>query len=139
ADHWVHQLPGGLFQNVMSHALARATDFLPDSAPRSFARWFARSEREPFPSELRVLIVGTRTSAAVTFSSAARPVQKIARVFGTKCSLVVDFDARSVLQYSTPTLPNALWKLQLPWRHFRQAAGNLARYVHRLVRSDLHY
>src|SRR5262249_2089028 len=35
-DHWVHRLPGGLFQNVMSHALARMLKFVTDASPRVF-------------------------------------------------------------------------------------------------------
>jgi predicted dehydrogenase len=58
-EHWVHHLPGGLFQNVMSHALARITDFMDDAAPRVYARAFSRSPRACFPSDLTVLLVGS--------------------------------------------------------------------------------
>ena len=32
--HWVHRLPGGLFQNTISHAVYRITDFMSDERPR---------------------------------------------------------------------------------------------------------
>src|SRR5262249_25730018 len=53
-DHWVHQLPGGLFQNVMSHALARMLEFVTDRSPAVAAHWFTCADGPSFPTELRV-------------------------------------------------------------------------------------
>ena len=35
--HWVHQLPGGLLQNVISHGIARIAEFLNTDAPQVIA------------------------------------------------------------------------------------------------------
>jgi predicted dehydrogenase len=137
--HWVHQLPGGLFQNVMSHALARITDLMDDPAPRVHARWFSRSPGASFPSDLTVLLAGDRTSATLIFSSVMRPVQTIARVFGTKSSIEVDLDARTVTRYASATFPGPLVKIELAWRRASQAIANLAENVCRISRADLHY
>lgn len=139
SGHWVHQLPGGLFQNVMSHALARITDLMDDPAPLVDARWFSRAPGTSFPSDLRVLLVGERTSATLTFSSVMRPVRKIARVFGTRSSIEVDLDARTVTRDVPAAFPGALVKIELPCRRAWQAVGNLARNVWRMSRADLHY
>jgi predicted dehydrogenase len=137
--HWVHQLPGGLFQNVMPHALARITDFMDDPAPRVYARWFSRAPGASFPSDLTVLLVGERMSATLLFSSVVRPVQKVARIFGTKSSIEVDLDARTVTRYDSASFPGPLAKIELPWRRASQAVANLAENVWRIVRADLHY
>ena len=136
--HWVHRLPGGIFQNVMSHALARVTDLVPDPELRAHAHWWSRGGF-PFRTELRALLVGRQASGTVTFTSAARPVQKIARIFGTKLALEVDLDARTVTRYASSSLPGALYKMQLPWQRFTSATKNLWNNSRRLWRSDLHY
>jgi predicted dehydrogenase len=135
--HWVHRLPGGLFQNVMSHAMARITDFLPDDRPIVQARWFAT--RTSFPTELRATLIGQHTTGTLIFTSEARPSQKIARIYGTKMAVDVDLDARTVRRYRPPTAPAVLAKVQLPWWQLKDAARNLRNNVGRLRRSDLHF
>jgi len=136
-DHWVHSLPGGLFQNVTSHALARILDFVKDDAFEVQARW--TSNGCSFPTEMRALLFGPTGTGLLNFTSAARPSQKIARVFGTKQALEIDLDARTVTAYRSPSLPGALAKVQLSWRRFSEAAGNVALNLRRLRHSDLHF
>src|SRR5205814_7953439 len=64
AHHWVHRLPGGLFQNTISHALCRVTDVLRDDRPRVWAHWFAPGAGHAFPSELRVMLQGRDTTGS---------------------------------------------------------------------------
>jgi predicted dehydrogenase len=137
--HWVHRLPGGLFQNVMSHALARILDLMPGRLPAVYARRFTSGGDARVPSELRVLLFGETCSAALTFSSAIRPVRKLTRVYGTRSTLEIDLDARSVTADRGTVLPGALSKVELTWRRFSEAAGNLTRNMGRLRGSDLHY
>jgi hypothetical protein len=68
-----------------------------------------------------------------------RPVRKIARVFGTKSSIEVDLDARTVTRDCSAAFPGPLVKIELPCRRAWQAVGNLARNVWRICRADLHY
>jgi predicted dehydrogenase len=137
--HWVHRLPGGLFQNVMSHALARILDLMPDRAPRVDARWFCRAGDETFPDELRVMLFGQRCTGALIFTSAARPARRTARVLGTKQTLDVDLDARSVTVDRATSLPGAFAKVELTWQRFVDAGRNLSRNITRARRADLHY
>jgi predicted dehydrogenase len=138
-SHWVHRLPGGLFQNVMPHALARILDLLPDESPAVSARWFATSATTPFPTELRVLLFGARSTGALTFSSRVRPTRRVTRVFGTRCTLDVDLDSRTVTFDRGGLLPGALGKTELVWRRFTQARRHLTSNLVRLGRCDLHY
>jgi predicted dehydrogenase len=137
--HWVHRLPGGLFQNVMSHALARILDFMPDSPPAVHARRFSLGAEGSFPSELRVLLFGGRCTGVLTFSSAMRPIRRLARVLGTQSALEVDLDARSVTIDRAASLPGALSPVQLTSHRVAEAARNLRTNLARLRRSDLHY
>lgn len=136
-DHWVHRLPGGLFQNNISHAVYKITDFLPDERPAVWATWFGAPGR--VPSELRVVLRGAEATAGVLFSSQARPVQRVARVYGTKACVEADLDAQT-LRWTRPAgMPGPFGKIQRPWRHLTEAARAWTRSVWRFARSDLHY
>jgi predicted dehydrogenase len=137
--HWVHRLPGGLFQNVMSHALARILDVMPDPSPSVFAHWFTNSDGPSFPTELRVLLVGESCTGTLTFSTRVRPLRRLARVFGTRRAMEVDLDARTVTIDRAAALPGALANAEINWRRFTQARRNLVLNLTRIARCDLHY
>lgn len=137
--HWVHRLPGGLFQNVMSHALARILDLMPDPLPDVYARRDSYEGAGRLPGELRVLLFGHRCSGVLTFSSAMRPIRRVTRVYGTRRALEVDLDARTVTIDRAASLPGAFSKVELTWRRFAGAGRHLRTNVVRLGRSDLHY
>jgi predicted dehydrogenase len=137
--HWVRRLPGGVFQNVMSHALARILDVMPDAVPAIHARQFSLEGDQSLPSELRVLLYGARCTGVLTFSSAIRPTRRVTRVYGTRRALEVDLDARSVTIDRAASLPGAFSKVQLAWRRVAGAGCNLRTNLARLYRSDLHY
>jgi predicted dehydrogenase len=138
-DHWVHRLPGGLFHNTISHALYKILDFLPDEQPRVWATWFGEGKGAGCPTELRVLLQGAQVTGNLVSTSAARPVQRLTRVYGTRRGIEVDLDGRLVRQYRSPGLRGPFIKLEMPWRHLREAARTLRRNLGRFLRSELHY
>lgn len=138
-NHWVHRLPGGLFQNVISHPLYKIADFLPDAMPIVQASWFGKSDRYPFPVELRVMLRGTEVSGSMTFSSAARPVQRVTRVYGTRQSVEVDFESRVVRLLTASRLPGAFGLIEAPIREMKQFGAAAAKNIWRFIRSDLQY
>lgn len=149
ASHWVHRLPGGLFQNVMSHALARILDFMPGPLPAVQGRWFSRrvgngagtgvGADHTFPTELRVMLFGHRCTGTLTFTSAARPTRRVTRILGTRRSLEIDLDARSLTIDRPTRLPGPFAKVELTWQRFAAAGRSLSRNLTRLRRADLHY
>lgn len=139
ADHWVHRLPGGLFQNVISHAVYRITEFLPDEEPQVWATWFGRQGAAGIPTELRVMMQGQDVTASLVFSSTARPAQRVTRVLGTKGSVEVDLDARIVRRLKGPALPGAFGKLDVPFRQMRESFRQLTRNAWQFLRGDLQY
>lgn len=124
-DHWVRRLPGRLLHNVLDHALNKIAEFLPDDAPEILARGRALrpgADGDRFPDELRAMLVGRRVTAYLTFSSHVRPTQQLVRVYGTRGTLQVDYEGRSVTCEPTPRLPSALGRLQLA---FSRTAADL--------------
>jgi predicted dehydrogenase len=131
--HWVHQLPGKLFQNIIDHAINKITPFLPAEPVEIIARAYRRrplngDRTDGVLDELRVMILAGGVSAYVTFSSHARPVGHFMRVYGTKNTAHIDFALRSMSVEKRQTVPSALGRLLPPfmssWQSLRQATNN---------------
>jgi predicted dehydrogenase len=137
AKHWVRQLPGGLFQNTISHPLYRMTEFLVDERPEITARWWNKPGFD-VPTEMFVHLRGQDVTGTLTFSTTIA-AQRITRVTGSLGTLEVDFDANSVIRSAPPRLPGAFGKIDAPWRRRREAVRSLRRNVRRFIRSDIHY
>ena len=136
--HWVHQLPGKLFQNIIDHAINKITPFLPDGPIEIIARAYRRrpandDRTDSVLDELRVMIVAGGMSAYVTFSSHARPVGHFMRVYGTKNTAHIDFALRSMSVEEKQNVPSALGRLLPPfkssWRSLRRAAKNVREFA----------
>jgi predicted dehydrogenase len=131
--HWVHQLPGKLFQNIIDHAINKVTPFFPDETLEIIARAYRRRQlnddrTDAVLDELRVIILGRSMSAYVTFCSHARPVGHFMRVYGTKNTAHIDYTFRSMLVEGNQTVPSAFGRLLPPfkssWELLRQATHN---------------
>jgi predicted dehydrogenase len=143
--HWVHALPGKLFQNIVDHAVSKICEFLPDERPAVTARELTlRRERfgdarDELGDELRALIAGERITAYLTFSAHIRPAAQFVRVYGTRGSVHVDYVGRTVTLTRGPTLPTAIGRLLPAFQHasgmLREGVGN----VWRFARNDFHY
>jgi hypothetical protein len=137
--HWVHQLPGKLFQNNIDHMLNKIIEFLPDDSPMISAHALVRRSdrfgdlRDDMEDELRVSIVGREATAFGLFSSGARPAGHHCRVFGTRSTMTVDYVARTVTFDQEPKLPSAIGRLFLPfssaWEHLRAGSANVLRFA----------
>src|SRR5262249_2415187 len=101
-DHLVHRLPGKLFHNNINHVFNKITEFVTDERPDVHARAWRGSPkifgdiRDELLDELRVVIVGSKVSAFATFTSSVRPVLHFERVYGTRNTLHLDFQSRTV-------------------------------------------
>ena len=80
--HWIHRLPGGIFQNVISHAVCKVTPFLLHDRPEVIATSFG-ADMPSLPTELRVLVRGENVSAYIALLSRARPVRRAVRLYGS--------------------------------------------------------
>lgn len=143
-NHWVHALPGKLFQNLLDHLLNKIAEFLTDEKPQIHAYAWQRAEpssREGYdlPDELRAVIIGEKSSAYVTLSSHSRPIRHFLAFHGTKNSAHVDFESSTIMLGRNASLPGVLGRLSLPfaegWQHIRQGGRNVLRFA----RSDYHF
>jgi predicted dehydrogenase len=101
--HWVRGLPGGLFQNVISHGLARIAEFLASDSPQVIAHGFVSPTLRKINvvdmvDELRVIIADESTTAYFTFSSAMRPSLRQFRLYGPRNGLVLDQEHETLIR-----------------------------------------
>lgn len=143
--HWVHRLPGRLVQNNIDHILHKIAEFVPDEAPQIVAVGAIRrdvrfgDERDELVDELRATIIGEKTTGYATFTSHAAPVQHVARLYGTRNTITLDFAARTLTFVHGEHLPSQIGRL-LPafgqgWDYTRQAFKN----VYRFARADFQF
>ncbi len=143
--HWVHRLPGKLFQNVLDHVLNKIVPYLGEEEPLVHAMAYrgdgvgADTKPDQILDELRVIIRGSNVSAYATFSSHARPIGHTLRVYGTRNTAHVDFNARTLVLDRKQTFPSALGRLFPPFLvgkdYLRQAMKNVNSFSH----SRFHY
>jgi predicted dehydrogenase len=143
--HWVHRMPGKLFQNMMDHVLNKITPFLEDEEPYLEAIAFRR-DAGPGPNkagdlldELRVTLRGKRTTAYATFCANARPVGQTLRVYGTKNTAHVDYMARTLVLERKQGFPSALGRLGPPFQVSRDYLRQGLRNAGRFRRSRFHF
>ena len=144
ANHWIYDLPGKLFQNIISHLVYKVLEFMPDETPSVQVYGALRNEslREKHVDildELRVILAGKDTTAYLTFSANLSPVYSLLRVYGTKNTVEVDFNSRNVIVRRGKQLPTAVGKLltgfDLARQHQRCACQNLMSFL----KSDYHF
>lgn len=137
--HWIHRLPGGVFHNVISHAVCKVTPFITDDRPEVLAMAFGALQTSSLPTELRVLVRGATTSAYISNMSLARPVRRAVRLFGTRSGLDLDFEGGIIRRIGASTLPGAFGRIDAPLRQTVESARNAGRALAQFVRSDIQY
>lgn len=133
--HWVHALPGKLFQNMMDHIFNRIVPFFPDDHPEVHAHAFKRrlavrnDSTDALLDELRVYLRSGGVSAYGTLCSHARPVANTLTIYGTRNTIEVDFNNRTTVLVPSQVYPSALGRLFPPFqaalRYFKQWLRNL--------------
>ena len=144
-NHWVRQMPGKLFQNVLDHVVNRITPFLPDERPLIDAVAYCgdtgadQSDPDTLLDELRVILHGVHTSAYATFSAHARPIAQTLRVYGTKNTAFVDFGARTLVLERKQTFPSALGRLFPPLLVAKDYLGQGLRNLNSFSHARFHF
>lgn len=110
-DHWIHRLPGKLFQNIISHALYHVVPLLPGEIDDIACFSFDRSDNKVLQDELRVMLRSGNVTGYITFTSAVKPVTQFMRVYGTKAIIEVDFTNHMFNVYDSKNLPGPLLRV----------------------------
>ena len=144
--HWVRQLPGQLFHNILSHGLAKLVEFL-DGDVRDLVAWADQSPKleklgaKKLMDELRVLLRDSNgTTAFFCFTTQMKPSLNELRIFGPQNSLVVDHisgtvirnEARSYKSYLTFFLPPLVAARQ----QLGAACANISAFLGRQLYQD---
>ncbi len=144
-SHWVHGLPGKLFQNNIDHVLHKIEDFMPEDAPRIAALATRRlpagfgDERDDLMDELRVMIEGSRATAFASFSSHAVPVRHFARVWGTRNTVTADYVSRVLVVEQGEKFPSAIGRLLPAFAQAREYRRGGIKNVRRFLRSEFQF
>ncbi|MFN7983318.1 MAG: hypothetical protein U0Q11_15810 [Vicinamibacterales bacterium] len=125
-------------RTTATHAVYRITDFMPDERPEVWAHWFSLG-KYTFPTDLRVMLKGETCTASVLFSSRARPVQKVARLYGTKAVVEVNLDAQTLRIDRPASLRGPFAKLQLTYAQLKEARRAFKWNASRFMKSDIQF
>jgi len=144
-SHWVRQLPGQLFHNIISHGIAKLAEFLDDELTQIVAI-AGQSPRlrslvgEEVLDELRVLIRDkTGTTAFFCFSTQIKGLNQL-RIYGPANSMTADIitgslirnESRPYKSYLTYFVP----PLQAAREHLRNARLNVIDFFRRRLYQD---
>ena len=142
--HWIYNLPGGLFHNIISHLVEKVLEFMPDHISSVKVCSFLRSGELKarginILDELRVILAGENVTASLTFSCNLKPTYSFLRVHGTKNTIEVDFDSRSVIIRRGKQLPTMLGKIATGFDIASQYQRSAIRNLVSFLRNDFHY
>jgi predicted dehydrogenase len=144
-SHWVHRLPGKLFHNVLDHVVSKIALFMPDAEPRVSALDFRRRPAsgdatvDALADELRFLVGGESVSGYGLVSAHARPVGHTLRVYGTRNTIWVNYEARTVTVEPRQNFPSALGRLPQAYDQAKQYRAAARRNVKQLLHADFQY
>jgi predicted dehydrogenase len=139
--HWVRRLPGKLLHNIISHGVARISEFMASESPQVIAYGFVsqylkKMGETEIIDELRVIICEEEsTTAYFTFSSQMRPSLHQFRMYGSENGLILDHDDETLIKlrgtrfksYVEKFLPPA----QMAAQYLENLRGNLAKFLAR--------
>jgi predicted dehydrogenase len=141
--HWVRQLPGQLFHNLISHGIARLTEFLGDDVKVT-----ARAHQSPrleslggqeVLDELRVFLRDEEgTTAFFCFSTQIKPGLNYLRICGPKNSLFVENSSGSLLRLENKSCKSYLTYFVPPLINARQHFKNARKNIFDFLRGKLH-
>jgi predicted dehydrogenase len=129
SSHWVRQLPGQLFQNIISHGIAKLTEFLDDELVEIVATAHQSEQLRSLGAgevldELRVLIwdkIGT--TAFFCFSTRMKGLNQL-RIYGPAGSIIADIITGSLVRNKNRSYKSYLTYFLPPLKNAREYLGN---------------
>lgn len=143
-QHWVRKLPGKLLHNIISHGIARISEFLSTDSPEVIAHGFtspllARLGETEIIDEVRVIICDHgRTTAYFTFSSQMRPTMHQFSIYGPANGLLLDQDHEILLKLRGAAFKSYLEKFLPSVVFAKQHLANMAANARLFMAKDFH-
>ena len=144
-SHWVRQLPGQLFHNIISHGIAKLAEFLADELSHLEATAHQSPQLQLLGAgdvldELRVLIRDRKgTTAFFCFSTQIKGINQL-RLYGAANSLVADIITGSLIRNESRAYKSYLTYFIPPLRqgseHFRNAIRSLTAFLRQQLYQD---
>ncbi len=143
-NHWVHRLPGKLFQNVLDHVLAKLVRHLSDDTQVQVLAFRRRPACgnvmvDAMPDELRVQMRSGAVTASILVSAHGRPVPHSLRVVGTRDTVDLDYANRTIVHRARQSQPSAVGRLFPAWVQAKAFAGNGWRNLGDFRKARFHY
>jgi predicted dehydrogenase len=144
-NHWVRQLPGQLFHNIISHGIAKLAEFLDDEVTEIVATAHQSEQLRSLGAqevldELRVMIRDkSGTTAFFCFSTQIRGLNQL-RVHGPSHSVTADTITGSLIRQETRSYKSYLTYFVPPvknaFEHLRNARLNIINFLRRRLYQD---
>jgi predicted dehydrogenase len=144
-NHWVRQLPGQLFHNIISHGIAKLAEFLDDELREIVATAHQSDELQSLGAkevmdELRVLIRDKSGRTAVFCFSTQVKGLNLLRAYGPSGSITADIVTGSLIRNSSRAYKSYLTYFIPPLRsageHFRNTGRNIVNFARRRLYQD---
>jgi predicted dehydrogenase len=144
-NHWVRQLPGQLFHNIISHGIGKLAEFLDDELTEIVATAHQSEQlcslgAQEVLDELRVMVrdkIGT--TAFFCFSTQIRGLNQL-RVYGPNGSVTADIITGSLVRNKSQSYKSYLTYFVPPLKsareHLRNARVNIANFLRRRLYQD---
>jgi predicted dehydrogenase len=143
--HWVRQLPGQLFHNIISHGIAKLAEFLDDQLTEVVATAHQSEQLRNLGAgdvldELRVLIRDKMgTTAFFCFSTQIKGLNQL-RVYGPTGSMIADIIIGSLIRNGNRSYKSYLTyfvpPLKIAREHFRNVRLNMVNFLRRRLYQD---
>lgn len=146
AGHWVHDLPGGIPHNNISHPVSLILGlWKPTEDLKVTARGFKWREerfgdrRDDFFDELRISIMGDHCSANIVFSAKIRPLELYLDTFGTEAIARLNLYSRTLAFDRGASLPGPFEKVNWSRNYYKEAQRGYRKNLKNLFKSNIHY
>jgi len=143
--HWVRQLPGQLFHNLISHGIAKVAEFLDDELTEIVATADQSEQLRSLGTgqildELRVVIRDkTGTTAFFCFSTQIKGLNQL-RIYGPTNSMIADIITGSLTRSTNRSYKSYLTYFVPPVKvareHLRNARMNVLNFLRRRLYQD---
>lgn len=142
-NHWVRQLPGQLFHNIISHGIAKLAEFLDDDLAEVLASAHPSEQLRSLGArevmdELRVLIRDkNNTTAFFSFSTQVKGLNLL-RVYGPSGALSADIIAGTLVRTATRPYKSYLTYFVPPLKTAREYLRNAGLNITNFLRQRLY-
>lgn len=144
-NSWLYSLPGGVFQNNISHLIYKIVELMPNGDIQAHALGYTyQGQTMPgsdntFSDELRVMMTNGKISAYATFSSNIIPFRQFLIIYGEKQTILADYETRTVILWPKNGWPGPFGKLSAPMMLSGRYCSEGIKNIIKFAKFDYHF